>query len=100
MTPAVIPAPKPTTSTERGCGCSSAERCPSMRSWRRSAGMVEASTLPAIWNWRYLAVDFGDGDRAGDALAQIKDLRKIGKLQEIAPIGDQLRRRSAARHRS
>ena len=44
--PAVTPAPKPTTSTERGFGLRSAGTCPIMRSRRISRGAVDASALP------------------------------------------------------
>src|SRR5947208_3496159 len=44
--PAVIPAPKPTTNTDRGWGWISAGRCPIMRSSRMSRIAVEASALP------------------------------------------------------
>ena len=51
--PAVTPAPTPTIRIDfAGCGCTSAGTCPSMRSSRMSTSRSDASTLPAMWNWR------------------------------------------------
>ena len=50
--PAVTPAPQPTISTERGCGCTSAGRSPSIRCNRMSCGSLDASILPLMWKLR------------------------------------------------
>ncbi len=50
--PAVTPAPQPTISTERGCGCTSAGRCPSIRCNLMSCGSLDASILPLMWKLR------------------------------------------------
>ena len=47
--PAVMPAPRPTTSTDSGFGCNRPDRWPIRRSVRKSFGLLVASTRPETW---------------------------------------------------